>query len=314
MDLYFAGAEVSSHLSLLQECGVTKVAVSAHNLGRNVKDAALLSWASRQRLGACEWILYADSAHTPVSIVTQVLSGAEVQPEAVTGPIEWYDTTWLKDSDLLFMPTWEATDPAQLREYVEDFDGVMLPDSVVDNPVSVRAAKAALPRMGQLGALTGRSRGLDRFDILVSSAWWAVQKHGETQVWTGDRLIRLNNEDKGLKRERYADAIAALGCDVDAIIRDDPYEPMKLAVKSWLALEQHIAAGAAVVVPAAPLVTSGAQAASPVVVPITPGVARPTPPTRHHMLPVMGSRKTTQTVTGADGKEVEVESSVLSVI
>ena len=53
-----------------------------------------------------------------------------------------------------------------------------------------------------------------RFDIVVSSAWWAVQKHGETQVWVGNRLVRLNAEDKHLKRQRYADSIEALGCDV----------------------------------------------------------------------------------------------------
>ena len=99
---------------------------------------------------------------------------------------------------------------------------MVLPDSVVDNGIAVRTAKAALPTMGTLGGLTGRSKGVDRFDMLVSSSWWAVQKHGETQVWTGNRLVRLNADDKHLKRRRYAEAIEALGCDVGAVLADDP--------------------------------------------------------------------------------------------
>ena len=242
MQLFFAGAEVTSHFAILAECGVERVAVSATNLARVAKDKLPL-WASRSRLAGLEWVLYADSDQTPVSTVTGVLSGAEVQPEAVAGPIEWYDTTWLKDSDLQFLPTWEGTDPAKLREYAEDFSGVMLPDAAVDNPSHVRAAKAALPTLGILGALTGRTKGLERFDMLCSSAWWAVQKHGETQIWTGDRFVRLNAEDKIAKRQKYADAIEALGCDVDRVLADDPSEMLRLAVKSWLQLEEHLASG-----------------------------------------------------------------------
>jgi len=314
MQLYLTGAEVSSHLALLQECGVERVAVSAHNLARNAKGPGLATWASQQRLGGLEWVLYADSVHTPVSIVSQVLSAAEVQPEAVTGPIEWYETSWLKDSDLLFLPTWDGTDPATLREYTEDFDGVMLPDSVVDNPVTVRAAKAALPRMGMLGALTGRSKGLERFDMLVSSSWWAVQKHGETQVWTGDRLVRLNNEDKELKRKKYADAMEALGCDAALILADDPNECVRLAIKSWLRLEAHIAAGGTTTSPSvSPVVTNPAPGGPPNVVPIATPVARPALQTGHLTLPVMGLHRSSVTVTNPDGSESQVESSALTI-
>jgi hypothetical protein len=291
MQLYFAGAEVTSHLGVLRECGVTRIAVSASNLARVAKGENLVNWANRARLAGMDWVLYADSEHTPVSVVTSVLSGADVQPEAVTGPFDWYDTTWLKDSDLLFLPSWDGTDPALLREYMEDFDGVVLPDAVVDNPTTVRIARAALPRMGHLGALTGRSKGLERFDVLLSSAWWAVQKYGETQVWTGDRLVRLNSDDKELKRSRYADAMAALEVDVDAVLADDPTETVRLAVKSWVRLEQHLAAGRSVPrepVGVTPLVTTGVHP-TPTgnVVPLSPQVARPPSLARHHLLPVM---------------------------
>ena len=315
MHLYFAGAEVASHFSILKECGVERVAVSASNLARVAKDEKLVTWANRARLAGLEWVLYADSVHTPVSIVTTVLSGADIQPEAVAGPIEWYDTTWLKDSDLLFLPSWDGSDPAQLREFTEDFDGVLLPDSAVDNPSHVRAAKAALPKMGTLAALTGRTKGLERFDMLLSSSWWAVQKHGETQVWTGDRFIRLNAEDKHTKRMKYADAIAALGVDVDKVLSDDPNETLRLAVLSWLRLEQHIAAGrGSGVAQHAPLVASPLPGATPSnVVPIQAPVAIAPLSGRHQVLPVITTVRSTQTVKDANGVEVQETSDVLAV-
>ena len=316
MQLFFAGAEVTSHFAVLKECGVERVAVSASNLARVAKDKLPL-WASRARLAGLEWILYADSAQTPVSIVTGVLAGADVQPEAVAGPLEWYDTTWLKDSDLLFLPTWDGTDPSRLREYAEDFSGVMLPDSTVDNPAHVRAAKAALPTLGVLGALTGRTKGLERFDMLCSSAWWAVQKHGETQIWTGDRFVRLNAEDKILKRHRYADQIAALGVDVDKVLADDPNEMLRLAVKSWLKLEQHLASGHTAQFAGkapTPLVTSTHPSAIPAnVVPIQAGVARPPSLTRHQMLPVIDLHRSSVVVQDANGHDVTETSETLSV-
>ena len=204
-----------------------------------------------------------------------------------------------------------------LREYAEDFSGVMLPDATVDNPSHVRAAKAALPTLGVLGALTGRTKGLERFDMLCSSAWWAVQKHGETQVWTGDRFVRLNADDKILKRQRYADAIAALGVDVDKVLNDDPSETLRLAVLSWLKLEAHLAAGHTAQFAGkapTPLVTSTHPSSIPQnVVPISSGVARPPSLTRHQMLPVIDLHRSSTVVQDANGNDVTETSETLSV-
>src|SRR5262245_52332661 len=227
MQIYFAGAEVGSHLALLRECGVERVAVNITNLSRNVQD--LSTWASRKRLDGLEWVLYADNPHVPVGPVLELLQKAEVQPEIITGPLDWYEGTWLANSDLLFLPIWDGADPVKLREFTESFDGVTLTDSVVDSTTAVRTARASINRLGQLAALTGRSKGLERFDTLVSSAWWNVQKYGETQVWASNRMVRLNADDKRLKRERYAPAIDALGCDISKVLLDDPSESVKCA-------------------------------------------------------------------------------------
>jgi hypothetical protein len=293
MQIYFAGAEVPSHLSVLRECGVERVAVNIANLAR--QSITLGNWATKNRLEGLEWVLYADSPNADVTPVLELLQNCEVAPEIITGPVNWYETTWLSNSDLLFLPTWDATDAAILRDYTQNYDGVTLPDSVVDNPTAVRQARASIPRLGQLAALTGRSKGIERFDTLVSSAWWAVQKFGETQVWASNRMVRLNSDDKRLKREKYAIAIEALGCDPQKLLDDDPVESVKCAVLSWMALEQHLVRGRVHTLSEVAISDSSIPSN---VVPIGPGVARPAPRTRHHLLPVM--RTGTTSVTSQD--------------
>ena len=298
MQLYFAGAEVSSHLSILKECGVERVAVNTHNLVRATNNSDNLGkWASNRRLSGFEWVLYADSPQSEAGPALEVLQGAEVQPEIVTGPITWYEGTWLSNSDLLFLPVWDAVDPTMLRDYTENYDGVTLPDSVVDNPVAVRQARASINKLGQLAAITGRSKGIERFDTLISSSWWNVQKYGETQIWAANRLIRLNADDKRIKREKYAPSIEALGVDVDKVLADDTAELLKLAVFSWLALEQHLVRGLSTLpVAAHPSIVDNRDQSTPQnVVPIMPGVARPSPQPRHHLLPVMGTQEALHT-------------------
>ena len=147
--------------------------------------------------------------------------------------------------------------------------------------------------MGTLGGLTGRSQG-DRAirHVWCRSAWWAVQKHGETQVWVGTRLVRLNAEDKHLKRQRYADSIEALGCDVSAVLADDPTETVRCSVLSWMALERHLNSMGR----HTPLVTNPGSNGSPAnVIPIS-GVASPVRQTRHQSSTSVATPLSTQTL------------------
>src|SRR5580765_1831819 len=314
MQLFFAGVESLSHLNMLKQFGIQRVAVNVNNLARHTK--SYHDWASTDLLGGLDWVAYADTPTCPADPVLELLGGSQVACEAVAGPVTWAEDTWLKDSDMLFLPIWDGLNASTLRPLVEDYEGVMLPDSVVDNAVAVRTARAALPPLGTLCALTGRTKGVERFDMLISSAWWAVQKHGETQVWTGNRLVRLNSDDKHLKRQRYADAIAALGCNVGAVLADDPTESIRCAVLSWLALEQHVnVMGKAVVV------ANPAPSGRSISVTATNGVANAPAPTRHQApvpaalstLPVMGLDTVTTTYEDDAGNPVTESHSTIEV-
>jgi hypothetical protein len=305
MQLFFAGAEVPAHLNLLKACGVQRVAVNVNNLARFT--SSYDTWASRQRLDGLDWICYADTPLCPAEPVLALLQGSEVTVETVAGPATWAEDTWIGNSDLQFLPIWDGNDASILRGYIEDYEGVVLPSSVADNAVTVRTARAALPTMGTLAGLTGKSKGIERFDTLISSAWWAVQKHGETQVWVGNRLVRLNSDDKHLKRQRYTEAIEALGCDVGAVLADDPTESVRCAVLSWMALERQVAAHRAM-----PVVANSAHGGLPNNVTPLRGVASAPVQTRHQsasgsalsQLPVMGLETITNTSQDADGNDV----------
>ena len=65
----------------------------------------------------------------------------------------------------MFLPIWDGHDASTLRHFVELYDGTVLPDAVVDNQLAVRQARAAMGRMSTLGGLTGRSKGIDKFDL-----------------------------------------------------------------------------------------------------------------------------------------------------
>lgn len=108
MQLFFAGAESQSHIDLLRSCGVNRVAVSISNLARHTNDYAL--WAAKGHLTGLDWLVYADSPTTPVAPLLELLSGSPGEPEAVAGPADWATDTWLNDSDILFMPTWDGRD------------------------------------------------------------------------------------------------------------------------------------------------------------------------------------------------------------
>ena len=221
--------------------GVTSVAVNVTALSRRVKD--LGDWATRERLDGLEWILYADSPDTAWESALMVLDGAirnGVPPEAVVGPPSWGEQTWLGDSDLFFVPTWDGDDNAALRGLLEQYSAVFLPDTVVADAQASRTAQAAVGRGMVLGALTGRSKGLEGYNVVISSAWWAVQKHGETQVWDRNRLHRYNSEDKLSKRQQHRSAIELLGVDFDAVLADDAAAMARLAIRSWVMLAQSI--------------------------------------------------------------------------
>lgn len=308
MDLYLAGAESPAHLSMLRANDAPRVGVNITNLSRKVK--GLEKWASEERLGGMDWVLYADSPTTPWEPVLAVLTSAEVQPSLIIGPSSWADETQLGENEN-YVPIWDGHDNRLLRDLLERYQGVFLPDSVVDNATACRTAVAAANSGMLVGAITGRTKGLDQFGLVVSSGWWAVQKHGETQVWDRGKLHRYNSNDKHAKRMAHQQAIEELGVDFDAVLTDDSVATTTLAIRSWLmferALDQRLPASVRAEVDS-PLLTD-----MPVQGSATVAIAKETAQGRHAVLPVVGLEHVQVTRKDLDGADVTDHSEVLAV-
>lgn len=309
MLLYLAGAETPSHHKLLREENVPRIAL---NLGTLCKRSTnLVEWAESGRLDDIDWLIYADNNFAdwePVSILLQAMQ--HNPPDAIVGPIAWVQQApALMDNDVAYLPIWDGQDHAHLRFLVENFGGIFIPDMVVGNEESLRTAIAATSAHNAfLGAITGRSKELGRFNAVISSAWWSVQKHGETQVWDG-RFHRYSATDKLRKRVQHKSAIEALGIDMESVLADDAETCARLAIRSWLKLEQ----GTSNVVPlraeeTTQDVSDFENLGSPSVrIDITPRQGG------HQPLPVVGMESINIVHTDMDGEETIKQTDVLSV-
>ena len=158
----------------------------------------------------------------------------------------------------------------------ENYDGVTLPDAVVDNPTAVRQARASINRLGQMAATHRTLEGL------------GALRHARQQRMVGRAEVRRNpgmggqptdpaqRRGQGAKREKYATAIEELGCDVAKSWRTTPPRG-SAGVLSWLPLERHLVSGRpprpdleVAIVPAAQQIRRTSCR-------IAPGVARPPP-------------------------------------
>lgn len=233
--LYFAGAEVSAHRTLLTDCGVSRFGFNATNLHRLIKKPE--KWSVDGHLpDEAEWVLYADQG-TTWPMVEPYLSQ---DPTMLIGPASWIT----KDlGDVPFAPFWHPgldTDTTNM---------VALLDDAVKTQRTLRQVLARYSQ-GTTVAVTGVSRGVERLDVVVSSAWLEVQRHGETQVWANNKLHRYPNTQKADARARHAADMERLGVDAQLVAADDRTEATKLAVLSWLGWEdKHVRRSSIVVLP-----------------------------------------------------------------
>ena len=219
--LFLAGAEQASHRNLLIECGVERFALNITNLVRSTKGRP---WNVQEHLpDDVQWVLYADTRTTWEEAEPFVAQ----EPDLILGPLDW--AGHFANSDT-YAPFWESS----IEPGVHALLG--LTDEVVKNQSQLRRILTDYPD-SMLIAVTGTSKGVDRLDALVSSAWWSAQRYGETQVWSGTKLHRYAGARKAEVRPKHRADIERLGIDYEAVIADDPQEVCRLAVVSWLAWE-----------------------------------------------------------------------------
>lgn len=217
--IWIAGAENPAHHELFHDNDVTRVAVNISSLHRNYGGE---SW--RPDFPVLEWVAWADAPSTLDDLMA-VIDAIGVHPTMVVGSEDW-------SSHEAWLPLWNGETDMPVTTVG---GGLFVTDSVFTDKVLNKRVLSARKRDMVLGVVTGKSKGIERYDAVISSAWWSVLKHGETQVWDGDKFHRHNAGSKNEVRTRYADAIRDLGLNEWAVMADDPDEVASLALRSWMA-------------------------------------------------------------------------------
>ena len=170
-----------------------------------------------------EWIAWTDSETTPVEDLAEAIDVMGSYPTFVVGPPSWADSK-------VYLPLWNG-EGEMPRQFIES--GLVLTDAAFCDRSLSRKVLSARKRDSVLGVITGKSLGVERFDLIISSAWWSVQKNGETQVWDGRKIRRYNAYSKERVRTYHRDDIEALGVDPDKVLADDISSLTVLAMRSW---------------------------------------------------------------------------------
>jgi hypothetical protein len=217
--IWIAGAENPAHHELFHDNEVSKAAVNVSSLYRNYGGD---DW--KPDFPVTEWVAWADAPATLDQLMT-VVEAIGVHPTMVVGPEDW-------SSHDAWMPLWSGT--TDMPTTIPG-GGLFVTDAVFTDKALNKRVLAARKRDMVLGVVTGKSRGIERYDAVISSAWWSVLKHGETQVWDGDKFHRLNASSKQEARQRFSGAINDLGLNEWAVLADEPDAVASLALRSWTA-------------------------------------------------------------------------------
>ena len=224
--VWLAGAENPAHHSLFKAAEADRVALNVGSWKRNYA----ADWSLRDDFMPEEWIAWSDSPATLEDLleVTEIIG---VPPTACVGPEEW-------DAHPEYMPIWNGD--GTLPPTSVGSIGLVVTDAVFSDQKLNKRVLSAKKRDMKLGVITGSKDGLNRYDFVITSAWWSAQKHGETQLWDGQKMHRVNATTKMKFRNEHLEDIRALGVNEFDVLDDNPKAVALLALKSWMAYGDHM--------------------------------------------------------------------------
>ena len=228
--LYFAGAEDPNNHEVFGISGVERLALNIAQWRRNFAKR----WADVDVAEFPEWLAWSDSVY----VLDDLLELIELIGKPPTYIVGDEDSDWNVHPG--FLPLWngEGRFPATTVG-----GGMAVVDKVFTDAAMSKRVLSSRKRDQVLCAITGKSRGLEKWDIVVSASWLSTLKYGETQVWDGSHLHRVNTQEKAQIRDRFEDEILSLGVDPWNVQADDNLSVATLALRSWMAFEEsHLSA------------------------------------------------------------------------
>jgi hypothetical protein len=264
MNIVFLGGEVPSHRLLLIDSGVKHIGVNYWGLAKRglpkTKDYLLsekypddvklyvAGAGSNPNLSKAELEEHAANFEDWVAINYDRISGV-VEFDAPALGHDWIaqqrKTLGFELGDK-YWPVWHSQHghPA-LMSLSEDWSNVAILGDTIEDDATLSGRTRAL--QGQFGTNfhgLGCAKPDNLRQVPLSTAstlsWLSPMMRGETIVWDGTKLVRYQKKQKDQARPRYKAVIERAGLDFDKIINDDSNEVTRLAIWSYLQLEESL--------------------------------------------------------------------------
>lgn len=269
MNIVFMGGEVPSHRLLLLDAGVKHISINYFRLmkrglpktkdyllsekypddvkvyvdggGHNINDLELTERELQEYAANYQDFLSvnADSIHLATELDAKALGQNWINHERRT----FWDDFGLDKASMVWH---QETGHTGLYALAERFPNIsILGESIEDDTTLAARSRALLSQFPDLtfhGVACAKPDNLRQVPLTTAStlSWLSPMMRGETIVWDGARLVRYQKRQKDQARPRYKAIIEKAGLDFDKIINDDSNEVTRLAIWSYLQLEESM--------------------------------------------------------------------------
>lgn len=266
MLIYFGGAEIGTHRTLLHELGADAVSLSYMGLRRRVK--FVRPWKIAEKF-APEVSVFLDSGAYTVNTDSEmtedeieeiyehykqfVLDNIDAvdmvsEFDAMVMGQEWiereraqfWDSLPREKVMVIWHPAWGT---GKLLEMAEDYE-------IIGIPAVSLEGRNLTPVLNALAAKGTRLHGVAmtkidamqtiRWASVASTSWVSPQRFGDTIVWTGKELKRYPKKMKDQARRQHRMLFERNGFDPNKIANDEGNEVLRLSVWSWKKFEEYV--------------------------------------------------------------------------
>lgn len=132
-----------------------------------------------------------------------------------------------------------------LKELAENYDNVAIPYEAIESVKNLATLTQSYSRLygtrfHGIGIAKPDNLRQNNFYTVSTLSWISPMRRGETIVWDGTQLMRYPKKMKDQARIRYKGIVEKAGLDFKKFVEDDTLEATRVAVWSYLRLEEKM--------------------------------------------------------------------------
>jgi len=265
MDIVFLGGEVPSHRKLLEEAGVKHIGVNYWRLVKRglptTKDYLIsdrfddathvyvTAKINNEKELTKEELVEFDTNFEDWVIINSDRIDMAIEFNSSLGKAyleESRETFWVDFGHDRFIPIWDHTQGHnELHRLAKKYPNVGINGPSINEDKALAGITRALvtqfgTKFHAIGFMNPENLRQIPFTSVSTLAWLSPMMRGETIVWDGKKLHRYPKRMKDQARARYKAVIENAGLDYNLILADDSNEVTKLAIWSYLQLENSL--------------------------------------------------------------------------